>query len=236
MIIYGIKNIRHERQVHQATCPNCKRESPILIEAYSRNLHVFWMSLAPLSNEYVAYCMLCQKPIERKKMSLELKELGSKAAGKVRYTYKNFLAMIVLPVLVASLIGGFLIHEALTADQRKQEAQAAHKKNIAIQEERITNPKVNHVYIVTLNDTTINNKQFRLSYALLVNKINADSVSFVPFRTTLVREFSMGKYTLSTMETDLRFYDTEQQFWYSKAIINDTRKIFNYPIEVILQP
>lgn len=228
MIIFGTKSITSKNSALQTTCPVCRQESIVVMQSYSMNFHLFWMAVFPYSKNTISICTSCKKQIPEGKYNDDLREIRKIELSSFKYSYKNFLA----PIVIVTLITSLMVYSSFTEDDRKKEMQQQEQEKIKVYNNHLANPKVNDVYIVTIKDTSINKKDYRISAALKIDTIVNDSLGFKILKEELVRSRFGAVYNLNVIPKEDMFYNSEL-VWYSRREIQGSKTILIFKIETI---
>ncbi len=100
MIIYGTQAADlGTTQVLNEVCPFCGEQGQIVLTAYRKHAHIFWIPLFPFRKKVVAQCQNCGKVIKRKDMSDTLKFEVDTLKSSVKGPSWQFAGLALLFVL-----------------------------------------------------------------------------------------------------------------------------------------
>jgi hypothetical protein len=154
MIIYGSTPV-HLRSAQPPTtvCPSCGQTGTIILSAYSKHAHVFWIPLFPIGRLGISQCQHCKQTLEENMMPVELRREYNyvKAATRVPIWQFSGLALIGVIIIWITYSNG--------EDKKKQL-------------EYITNPAIGDVYKYKTDSRNYS--------TLKVISVSADSVFVSP--------------------------------------------------------
>src|SRR5689334_11457267 len=154
MIIYGTKPV-HLKSAQPSTtvCPSCGQTGTIVLSAYSKHAHIFWIPLFPIGRLGVSQCQHCKQALDDAAMPGELKREYNNLKAETRVPIWQFLGL--------ALIGLLAIWITYNSGEEK-------KKQLGY----VANPAVGDVYKYRTENR---------SYSTLkVTSISADSVFVSP--------------------------------------------------------
>ena len=69
MIIYGSKPAHLKTiQLTSTTCPNCNTQGALMLSAYSKHAHVYWIPLFPVGKLGTCECKKCDYAVDETEM------------------------------------------------------------------------------------------------------------------------------------------------------------------------
>jgi hypothetical protein len=117
MIIYGNKPV-HLKSVQPPTlvCPSCGQTGTIVISAYSKHAHIFWIPLFPIGRLGASQCQHCKQVLELGAMPHEIKREYSNLKAETKVPLWQFSGLGLVAVIIA-----FTIYSS--GEDKKKEAE-----------------------------------------------------------------------------------------------------------------
>src|SRR6187402_2989521 len=102
MIIYGSKPV-HLKSVQSPTlvCPNCAQTGTVVLSAFSKHAHIFWIPVFPIGRMGVSQCQHCKQVLELKAMPHELKREYDILKAETKVPLWQFSGLGVIAVIIA---------------------------------------------------------------------------------------------------------------------------------------
>lgn len=105
MVIYGSKAAHlKSAQPKAAVCPSCGQTGTIILSAYSRHAHIFWIPLFPIGRIGVSQCQHCKHTLEVKDMPHDLKREYENLKAETKTPIWQFSGLALIAVLIAFFI------------------------------------------------------------------------------------------------------------------------------------
>ncbi|MEO7989993.1 MAG: hypothetical protein ABI663_10655 [Chryseolinea sp.] len=101
MIIYGSTPVHlRSAQPPTAVCPSCGQTGTIILSAYSKHAHVFWIPLFPIGGLGISQCQHCKQTLEEKMMPVELRREYNNVKAATRVPIWQFSGLALIGVII----------------------------------------------------------------------------------------------------------------------------------------
>jgi hypothetical protein len=190
MIIYGSKNSNAEEQLTKnIPCPKCKSKDSLIVFAYNKYAHIYWIPLFSLGKRGLAVCNNCKHEIKPKKMSDQLKLAYQNIKSKVGIPIWHFSGLAIIAILILY-------------------SSSASGKTAKLKVEYLANPKVGDIYSYKAENN---------SYSTLkIKQIGSDSIHFWQNNYESETTFGISKIdkpdNYGTLEATMAKSDVKQLF------------------------